>query len=147
MTDKAIEAAAMEYLKSVVSNKEFDREVCLREASKIIKAYEAAKGDGWRPISEAPRDGRDIWLSDGDIVELGKWKDSEGVDERVHQGYSCYDMEYWVTEAGFHSDSFFPAKECKESKYGKEEGQLPLFWRDVLDIPTPPHQPKRRARR
>jgi hypothetical protein len=71
MTDKAIESTV---LKALAMNENWEaypqeiKDALLKCNIDFALRYEAAKGDGWLPISEAPRDGTRIHVTDGDVV-------------------------------------------------------------------------------
>lgn len=56
--DKAIEAAAEAMARHEIDDYgQRDVEIYIPLATVAISAYQAASGEGWRPISEAPKDG------------------------------------------------------------------------------------------
>lgn len=75
---------------------------------------------GWRPISEAPRDGSVVWLASDSTMRLAYWRDGERFEHRGFVGGGWRDHS--MSEAGTRSDMTFD----------------PTMWHPVPTLPPPP---------
>lgn len=81
--------------------------------------------DGWRPISEAPKDGTPVWIADAFGVSLCAWLAGDAEDD---------DDDGTVTFIGW--------MVLTSIIYGENEFvDIPMRWRPVVVPPAPPSSP------
>lgn len=102
-----------------------------RQGRNVVPLYSApppaAAPQGWRPISEAPKDGTEIliWRDGWDVVPLAKWGENDGEDGPFFG---------WVLR-----DGVYPGGGVEDGFLGWnediEDGQMPTHF---MPLPEPP---------
>lgn len=108
-------------MESEAGNRDSDRKV--KQYRKHAKAAIDAM-QGWRPISEAPKDGSTMLLFQDGVIETGEWYVGTYPDEFILRPDGAYDKQ-----PGIKREGYWNCNEC----------QMPTHF---LPLPQPPTEQK-----